>query len=77
VKFKIEFRNLKNDFENETTLASTSIDVYYYLRLESSNIKCNYPQSLVKQFITNGQINYVEHDFTISFSTNEDYYIEV
>ncbi|KAG4097475.1 hypothetical protein H8356DRAFT_1041013 [Neocallimastix lanati (nom. inval.)] len=76
VKFKIEFRNLKNDFENETTLASTSIDVYYYLRLESSNIKCNYPQSLVKQFITNGQINYVEHDFTISFSTNEDYYIE-
>jgi len=76
VNFKIDFTNLNNDFENETTLASTAIDVYYYLRMENSDIKCNYPQALVKQFLTNGQINYTEPDFTISFSTNEDYYIE-
>jgi len=76
INFKIDFKNLKNDFENETTLASTSIDVYYYLRLENSDIKCNYPQALVKQFITNEQIKYSEPDFTISFSTDECYYIE-
>jgi hypothetical protein len=76
VNFKIDFKNLKNDFENETTLASTAIDVYYYLRMENSEIKCNYPQALVKQFLTNGVINYKEPDFTISFSTDEDYYIE-
>eukprot|EP00833_Pecoramyces_ruminatium_P017200 jgi/Orpsp1_1/1191232/evm.model.d7180000084286.1 len=76
INFKIDFKKLKNDFENETTLASTSIDVYYYLSLENSNIKCNYPQALVKQFITNGKIQYTEPDFTISFSTDESYYIE-
>jgi len=45
--------------------------------MENSEIKCNYPQALVKQFLTNGVINYKEPDFTISFSTDEDYYIEV
>jgi len=82
IKFSIIFDDIDDNsgscqktFESDTHLASTFIAAYYLLNSEDSNKKCNYPQALAKQFLTDYQLQLKEYDFIITLSHNEDYYI--
>lgn len=75
VKFKVNFSPLDSTFESETHLGITEISAYHYLSAEDSPIKYNYPQSLVRQFITNDKIPYTDCDFVVTLSEDESSYI--
>jgi len=75
INFQIKFADPDDKFESEKILADTFISAYYCLRLEEDGTKYNYPQALVKQFLTDKEIQYTEFDFVITLSQNENSYI--
>ncbi|ORX78681.1 hypothetical protein BCR32DRAFT_294892 [Anaeromyces robustus] len=82
IKFNIIFHDINDTsgscqqtFESDTHLASTFINAYYLLNSENSDKKCNYPQALAKQFLTDYQLDLKDFDFTITLSQNENFYI--